>query len=398
MEIACLIIIGISIGGLVHTYLLYPLLMRFLAAGKSNNRVHFSKAEEWPPVAVLMSAYNEETVIEEKMQSLFNQDYPIEKLRIFVGSDCSSDRTNAIMSQLAQSHPQLQFYPNQIRQGKPGVINQLAREAQERINDPNLIFIITDASVILQPNTVQLLVRHFKKEAIALVDSNMMPIGMQKRGISRAENRYISTEVWLKHWEGIAWGLMIGPFGGCYAIRASHFSEVPPRYLVDDFYVAMRAFEKGGKAINDLDAICYESVSHEIGEEYRRKSRISAGNVQNLRTFFHLWWPPFSKLNFAFFSHKILRWMGPFFLSFLFIASGILALLGNLIFIVVFSLLGIALFLIPLLDQVLQKFRINILIIRGWRYFLLMNLALLEGFFKYAKGIRTNVWQPPKRT
>ena len=123
---------------------------------------------------------------------------------------------------------------------------------------------------------------------------------------------------------------MIGPFGGCYMLRSNYFSKVPDNYLVDDFYIAMEVFRKGGLAINDLSAICTESNSSDILEEFKRKSRISAGNFQNLLTFKNLLWPPFSKLAFNFISHKVLRWLGPLFIATFTILGLILGLSGKI--------------------------------------------------------------------
>ena len=251
---------------------------------------------------------------------------------------------------------------------------------------------------MLTPEVLRHLTKHYKREEVVVVDAHMVHTGMKAEGISKAENEYISTEVNLKYMEGLIWGKMIGPFGGCYAIRSNYFTEVPPNFLVDDFYITMKALEQGGQAINDLKAVCYESVSHEIKEEYRRKSRISAGNFQNLTTFRHLWWPPFKALNFAFFSHKILRWLGPFFILLMVLTSGLLALQDMLFYRFFFPLFLFLILGVPALDVLSKKLGFNFLPFRAIRYFFTMNLALLEGFFKFVKGIQKGTWEPPKRS
>jgi cellulose synthase/poly-beta-1,6-N-acetylglucosamine synthase-like glycosyltransferase len=382
---------------LLYSYLFYPWLLKRLSKNKRNNTLVFTETDELPDVSVIMSVYNEEKVIQGKIHSLMKQDYPQEKLRIFVGSDCSTDRTDELLTAAAM-WVGLLFMPFKKRRGKPGVINELIGIAlQQWPVRPDHILLITDANVILAPQTLRHLVKHFRNDKIAIVDAHMVHTGMRPDDISQAESTYISSEVLLKHREGIVWGKMIGPFGGCYALRTPYFSKVPPKFLVDDFYIAMRAFEKGGDAISELDAVCYEAVSHEIMEEYRRKSRISAGNFQNLLTFRHLWWPPFQPLPFAFFSHKVLRWLGPFFLISILISGVVLAWSGNLFYriLLLCILLGIVVF--PALDFLLKILKINILPLRGLRYFLIMNMALLEGFVEFVKGIKTNVWEPPKR-
>jgi len=363
------------------------------------NQEVFSSDDQLPFVSVVISVFNEEKVIIQKIESLFNQDYPKEKLRIYIGSDASTDNTNDILTSISAKYSNLHFFPYLERRGKPEVVNELVEKAKSALQNNSLhVLLVTDANVILAPSTLKAMAKHFKNEAIAIVDANMVHTGIQSEGISKAENKYISGEVMLKNREGLLWGKMIGPFGGCYAIRADYYTRVPSTYLVDDFYVTMKTLEKGGMAINDLEAVCYEAVSHEIYEEYKRKSRISAGNFQNLVTFKHLWWPPFKTLNFAFFSHKVLRWWGPFFLICIILTSIILAFTNPVIYRPVFFTFAFGLIGAPLIDLFFNALKINVLALRGVRYFIIMNIALLHGFFKFLKGIKSNVWEPPKRT
>lgn len=393
------IVFWLSLLGILHSYLFYPLLLRWLARGKKANRLVYAPEDEWPQVSILLSAYNEQAVIRQKIDSLLQLSYPKEKLNFYIGSDCSSDGTNAILEAYAAKVPRLRFFPFAERRGKPGVINQLAEMAAEgQDKNPEHIFILTDASVMMDPGCLQALVRHFKNPEIDIVDAQMIHVGMKEEGISQAEDEYISSEVRLKHREGLVWGKMIGPFGGCFALRASRFSKVPANFLVDDFYLTMKVFEQGGKAINDLEATCREPVSHELREEFRRKARISAGNFQNMTTFTHLWWPPLRPLSFAFFSHKVLRWLGPFLILAILLSSALLALGGNLFYCLLFWVMAGGSILLPLLDLLFNALGLNILPLRGARYFVMMNLALLQGFIKFIKGIRSNVWEPTKRS
>jgi cellulose synthase/poly-beta-1,6-N-acetylglucosamine synthase-like glycosyltransferase len=264
MELVLSILFWSSLLGIVHSYVLYPLIVAWKAKGKQVNNIQYSETDEWPEVSIMMSVYNEERVIKEKMESLVQLNYFPGKVSIYIGSDCSSDRTNDIVSAYAQQWEQVHFFPFEQRRGKPGVVNELYEKVSQQASDKQQhILIITDASVMMQPFTLQQMVKHFKNPRIGLVDSHIIHTGVQSNGISKVEDQYISSEAKLKNREGIAWGKMIGPFGGCYAIRLSYFSAVPSTYLVDDFYITMRMFEKGADAINELKAICYEGVSHE---------------------------------------------------------------------------------------------------------------------------------------
>ena len=381
----------------VYTYVLYPLLLRVLGQGKAlKGTVYAAEDPELPILAVLMAAHNEELVIEQKMQHLLAAQYPKQKLHIYVGSDCSTDATNAILQAYAEQYPeQIHFFPFQERQGKPAIINQLAEAAKKQSAE---VLLITDANVMPRPESIYELLKHFKQEDIILVDSNIQHYDSEAEGIGRNEQGYISQEVQTKYREGVIWGRTLGPLGGFFALRASHFSPIPKGYLVDDFYWAMKAFEQGGRAISDLKAICLEDVSGNLAGEFRRKVRIASGNYKNLATFKHLLLPQWGSLAFVFWSHKVLRWLGPVFMLLSWSSLALLNLLDdNLIWLLLFTAQNLLFFIVPLLDWLLEQMGIHQKYLRYIRYFLAMNIALVKGFINYIKGVKTNVWQPTKR-
>lgn len=415
MQLAAQVVFWGSMLAMLHTYLFYPFLMRMLARNKRPNATAFAPDDpDLPVVSVLMSVYNEERVIGEKIYSLTKLHYPPEKLRIYVGSDCSTDRTNDLVAHCFDIdfpllHAHFSLFPK--RRGKPPVINDLAARAisdflqithsptlqPSNQKPPQHVFLLTDASVMLEPDTLYNLVRHFKNDRIGVVDANMRSKGVRVQGISRSEEQYLGGEVLLKNREGLAWGMMIGPFGGCYALRADLFEPIPPRSLVDDFWLVFRVLERGFQAINDLDAVCYEGATHRVSDEYRRKKRIAAGSFQNLARFRRWVLPPMTRLGFAFFSHKVLRWFGGFFLLFMLLSAGFLGL-ENQFYRAVFWLM-----LSGMTGVVLLNFIQNRLLSRAFplltnlNYFLAMNLALTDGFFKWLRGIRDNTWQRTRR-
>ncbi len=384
---------------IIYSYILFPLILRFLARNKQRHTDLYSD-NELPRVSVLMSLYNEESIILEKLNHLQQQNYPSDLLHIYIGSDCSDDRTNEIVDTYIQEHQlgHFHFFPNTNRQGKPGVINQLFAEAAKDfpLGEQHVIF-ITDASVLPEPNVTRLLARHFKNPRIGLVDSLQKHLGLRKQGISQSEDEYISKEVDIKSNESLANGRMMGPFGGCYAIRSQLYKPVPSNFLVDDFYLAMHVLERGYLAINDTQAVCWESVSHEIHEEYRRKRRISAGNFQNLQTYAHLLIPKGNGIAFNFWGHKVIRWLGPFLIIVAYLSNITLAAYGNIFYSILLVFQTSLIFIIPIFDLVLERLQVNMPLLRSIRYFFMMNLALLEGFINYLKGVKSNVWQPTKR-
>ncbi|MBT3801836.1 MAG: glycosyltransferase [Bacteroidetes bacterium] len=344
---------------------------------------------ELPSVSILLAAYNEELVIEEKIRKTFESNYPIDKIEFLIGSDASTDKTNEIIKSFEANYSNLKLFKFPGRTGKSSIINELVKNAS------NEIFILTDANVIFEEDTIYQLVKHYKNNEISLVGGNIINSRFRKDGISFQEEKYISRENLIKYQEGILWGSMIGAFGGCYSIRPQYYAAVPARFFMDDFYITMNVIENKGVCINELHAICYEDISNKIKEEFRRKVRISIGNFQNLFRYWKLIWPLYSGVSFSFVSHKILRWLGPFFLLLL-LTSNVMLFQKGLFFQI--SLFGqIILLIIPLMDTFLRSINLHLNLLRFISHFYLMNLALLIGFFKFIKGVKSNIWQPTQR-
>lgn len=344
-----------------------------------------------------MAAFNEEIILEKKLESIYAQTIDMNRVSVYLGSDDSTDRTNEIIETSSRKYSNIKCHIAAHRLGKPALINTLAEMAISDHGDNDMhVFIITDANVILHPDAITKMIQHFRNTEIGLVDAHMIYRDIDNHGISKPENTYLNTEVKLKHGESILWQKMIGPFGGCYAVRSDLYTPVPSHHLVDDFYIAMSVFDQGKLAINDLSAICYEDVSHSIAQEYKRKKRISSGNWQNLRSFIHLC-NPFSSLGFALISHKVLRWVGPILLLVMMITSLILFLAGSVLFKVMFVGILITLVGIPIMDKLLASIHIHFTLFRSIRYFSLMNVAVFHGLFEYIRGIDSGIWQPTQR-
>ncbi len=386
--IALQLIFWISLFLIFYSYLLFPWILKWLAGNKTINARTYS-SEELPVISVLIAAYNEDLVIARKIDSVLESDYPPDKLEILVGSDASTDQTNSILQKLKVINPSLQLFLFEERLGKPGIINMLSKEARGEI------LVITDANVMLESNTLKELVRYFKEDGIGLVDSRLISTGIKKGGISRQEKFYTGREVSIKHNESVLWGSMMGPFGGCYAIRKSLYSPVPDNFLVDDFFINMAVLEQGAACISNIQAKVSEDVSNSPREEFLRKKRISAGNYQNLFRFRSMLFRGNSGVGFCFFSHKVIRWLVPFLSMIALSASIVLALTLQLYLLM--ALLQILVIISPVIDHILRKIGIQSIPLRFISHFVLMNMAMLAGFFRFSGGIRNNVWQPTRR-
>lgn len=386
MHNALVIIFICLVYPIVHTYLVYPLLMIAFTPDKKKPQTLYTPGDELPTVGLLMAAYNEEKVIGEKIRSVFDTDYPLHKIVFYIGSDASSDRTDAIIREWSEKYPQLRLVNFAGRTGKSGIINQLAEKATEEI------FILTDANVIFQRDTIFNLVRHFKKPEVAQVCANIIKFSESNKGIATQEKSYIALENKIKSCESLRWNIVMGAEGACYAIRRNSFAPVPQRFYMDDFYITLNVIEQKKEIVFDKESICLEDVPTRSEEEFKRKVRISIGNYQNLFRYKKMLLKFWTGTGFSFWSHKVFRWMTPFLLICCFIVSALLAPHSQLF--AVFLVLQALGLLSPLIDRLLN------IGFKPWKFlshFYLMNLALLKGFVIYARGVKSNVWQPTKR-
>lgn len=373
---------------LIHNYVVFPLSLKLYSKGRFLKNQKFSDVDQLPSVSILLAAFNEESVIKEKIETTFKTDYPVEKIEFLIGSDASTDQTNQIILKLVEKYQNISFKNFETRSGKVKIINALSEVAKGDI------LILTDANVMFQEDTLFHLVKHFKDQKIGLVGGNILNYNIKKDGISFQEKSYLSVENQVKYFEGVLWGTMMGAFGGIYAIRRSLYVSVPENFIVDDFFQTLQVIDKNKSAINELDAIAYEDVSNNIQDEFRRKARIGAGNYQNLFRFSHFFNPFKWGRFYSFFSHKVLRWLGPFFIIGLFVLSFLMR--DHMIY-KTFFIVQLATMLVPLLDSLLKKLKTDHILIRFISHFYLMNLALLSGFFKYIKGVKNSTWSPTKR-
>ena len=397
MVVTLLFVLFICALGILHTYLLYPWLT-IRAAGRRCKVIAEVSPTSLPSVHLFMAVHNEAAILERKLATLERQDYAGE-LTFHLASDASTDASPDLLQQFAAACARrvtLQLSPT--RRGKPATVNRLVQSAQPAADG---VLIFTDASVLLRPDTVSELVRPMVIDGqIGVVDSVMVHTGTSATAISETEAGYIDREVRLKRAESVLWRYMMGPFGGCFALRSAAYAPVPANFLVDDFYHCMAAYARGWHGVTASRAVVTEAVGQQLSGEFRRKRRIGAGNWQNLVHFRRLWWPPTGgPLAYALFSHKVLRWLTPL-LGVVMVAAwvGVVLLSGNYWAAVTFAVLVVITGLVFALPPLLAPLGIPGTRVRALRYFLAMNVALLLGFLRYLTGIKTNVWQPTDRS
>lgn len=307
------ILFWFSVVVILYAYIGYPFIIYVLSLFY---RKSLRGKYIYPRISVIISAYNEEKIIEEKIISLLQIDYPEERLEILIGSDGSTDSTDEIVSRFTNSR--IMLFRQEQRQGKPSMLNLLVAQAKGEI----LVF--TDARQRLDRNALKELVKHFSDENVGSVSSALF----YEDGEGAAKTQvgiglYWEYEKFIRKCES-RMGSMLGATGALYAIRRELFPVLPKGLLLDDIYIPMKIVERGFRAIFDKKAKVYDKVFKDPKDEFLRRTRTLAGNYQ---LFFHLkelFNPLKGKISWQFFSHKFLRLIVPFLLITLFVSNAFL--------------------------------------------------------------------------
>ena len=373
----------------IFSYLVFPFYVKLSVLATQKAKNNYTSIAEWPSVTVVFSVFNEEKVIRRKLESILNSDYPNDKVQILIGSDNSTDQTHSIIEEFIAQYPNITLIKKTSRNGKLKIINELI----DLTTTQHLVF--TDANVFFEPITLKALVYNLVAKDAKLVCGNILKFSPKNQGISSQEIFYMNFENQLKYNESLKYGFCVGVEGGCYGILKSSFVKVPDGFLMDDFFITLDVIEKGGKVLFEPEAICYEDVNDAPMIEFKRKIRISLGNFRNLKYYKHLLFPIHKGFGFAFFSHKVLRWITPFALVISFFLSFTLSYYCS--FFILVSLAYSLLLILPAMAIYLEKINLKIPFVNSLGHFILMNFALLLGYFKFISASNESAWEPPKR-
>lgn len=367
----------ISSAAVLYCYLGYPLLLAIVPFRRRHEPV---EPTDWPTISVLLSVYNEEKHIAARIENLLSLDYPADKLNVLIGSDGSEDRTNEIAARYTD--PRLKLFAFSPRGGKPGVLNRLVPQARGEL----LAF--TDANALYAPDALRKLARHFTDPKIGGVCGRLILHGVSTE---TEEGPYWKLETFLKKRES-AMDSCLGANGAIYAIRRAAWPGIPDNTLIDDFVIALRVRERGLRMIYDPEAVATEDLPQYVGHEMTRRIRIGAGGFQSLFFCWRSLLPWQGVYTFAFWSHKVLRWFVPF-LMIAALVSNVL-LLPQPVFAVLLAL-QLAFYALAAVGGFVRG--------RKWvalsapHYFVIINLALLFGFFRFITRTQRAAWKRTAR-
>jgi cellulose synthase/poly-beta-1,6-N-acetylglucosamine synthase-like glycosyltransferase len=254
------------------------------------------------------------------------------------------------------------------------------------------IVMLSDANTTIDAAAARKLARWFRRPEVGAVCGRLLLIDPQTG--CNVDSLYWKYENSLKRREGHL-GALLGANGAIYAIRKDLYTPIPSETIVDDFVIPLLAkLRTGCTIIYDCEAIAREETPSGVGAEFHRRSRIGAGGFQSIGLLWRLLDPRRGWVALAFFSHKVLRWLGPFFLLGMLASSALLwgrpfyrdALLAQ----GGFYLLSLLAVFLPTQVQALKPLRLATM-------FTGMNVALLLGFWRWLLGHQRATWRRTDR-
>jgi len=368
---------------LAYVYIGYPVLIGILAHFFSQPKKFCEGVE--PSVSLIISAFNESSVIAAKVKNSLELAFPAEHLEIIVVSDCSDDGTDGIVRGSERLGVRL-LRQNQ-RLGKSAALNYAVPPARGRI----LVF--SDANALYQPDAIGRLVRHFSNPKVGYVVGNARYYEKgTESSTAQSEGLYWKLETYLKKKESM-FGSVVGGDGAIYAIRRELYSPLLPTDI-NDFLNPMQIIARGFRGVFDPHAICYEEAADSFDREFRRKVRIISRSLNALRRIPAVL-NPFKNPRhwFMLISHKLLRWSAPVFMILLFTAS---LFLWRFPIYRIAALLQAAFYGMALVGWRWQSHHSLRKIFSLCFYFCLVNLASLLACSKCIRGDLVGQWTPPR--
>ena len=362
------IIFWLCIVLLMQVYILYPITLRLFSLFKAGSRQAGNENAD-NMVSIIISAHNEEEVIEEKILNTLALDYPKDKMEILIGDDGSTDKT----AKIAEKFNEAYLLKREKNKGKATMLNDLCKIAKGNF------FLFSDANTMLEKNALKNLMAEFANENVGCACGQLMLKNKSNSNLSRTESVYWKGESKLKILES-NFGAVMGSNGALYAIRSKLYPILPTHKTVaDDFYITAKILMKNHSCVFCEKALAFENTSASKYGEFKRKVRIGRANFNFLFDFLPLLNPLHPMRAYIFLSHKLLRWLSPFLLITVF-SSSILLMQEHIFYKVFFAteLLFIAAAFLGM---------------RICSYFLSMNLALFLGFCKSFFKEKGGVWE-----
>lgn len=404
----------VSIFILFYTFLGYPILMYlifkiefiryFIRIPEDAGKVYlnpdlsgfkvfdqrYTQKEFYPFVSMIVAAYNEEDVIEKKIQNCLQLNYPVDKIEFLFVTDGSIDRTPEIVKSYSDKFNFIKLFHQKDRRGKLNAINRVIKKTK------GSIVVFSDANSMYNKDAIKFLVQPFQFEKVGCVAGEKRVVSKTNELI--AEGLYWKYESFLKRLDSEIFSI-VGAAGEIFAIRKSLYTSLPENTITEDLILTMYIATRGYRVVYEPRAYSLEYASKTIFDEFKRRLRISTGGLQSiflLKNLFDI--RKYKFLSFQFISHRILRWtLAPISLISMFISNIILFSQTENLFYKLCFYGQMTVYFSSLLGLAAELLKTKLLYFNLIFSFILMNFASIIAIIIYPFKKKSNIWKKVER-
>jgi cellulose synthase/poly-beta-1,6-N-acetylglucosamine synthase-like glycosyltransferase len=257
---------------LAYHYVGYPLTLALLARLRRVPPVRARSAT--PSVTLVISAYNEEGVLRQKIENALALDYPRELLEVVVVSDGSTDATVAIAEGFADRGVTVHAYER--NRGKNAALNDSIPRARGEI------VVFTDANGMYRPDALRHLVGPFADAGVGCTCGELIYINYGDNAVAEGYGTYWRFDQWQKRLESELHTLL-GANGSIFAIRKALYQPIP-NTVCNDMVTPILVAAAGHAVLYVPEAVSTEAGSSDLADELRRRPRIIARGILGVRT------------------------------------------------------------------------------------------------------------------
>lgn len=389
MELLLIALFVVSGSLIIYHHIGYPVLLSWYSKSHPLKPVHLhprgykqvGSDQDCASITILVPAYNEEQWIADKIRNLSSLDYPKNRYKVIVACDGCSDNTALIAEQTIQeaicadTHFEIRVFKH--NRGKVAVVNEQMTTVSSDITA------LSDVSALISIDALWLANRHFRDARVGVVNGCYQLFNSKNEG----ENRYWQYQSRVKMHEA-SLGSTLGAHGAFYLFRTHLFKAMDSNTINDDFVIPMEIVRQGYLAEYEPSMVALEMEPTNQNNDYQRRLRISAGNMQQAILLAEMFLPRYGNVAFAFFSGKGLRLLTPYLLILCLLSS--VLLMDNPIFlaaltgqIVIYSL-AILSYLLPYIFSH-KVCKIVLYIVAG-------HFANFVGGLRYLFGLESGKW------
>jgi len=270
---ALLAVGGIAlVPGFMNAFLIASLLL--------DRRPSRSQPSRYPPVSILIAAYNEEASIADTLRSIANQDYP-GAFEVFVIDDGSRDRTAAIVDACDQEWLRLLRQPH--NGGKSAALNRGLAEARFDL------VVTLDADSFLYRDALRNLVERYLGDPpnTRAVAGTMLVRNSRKNWVTKAQEwDYFHGIAAIKRVQSLYQGTLVAQ--GAFSI----YERAALRQIggwVDcvgeDIVLTWAMLRNGWRVGHAEDACCFTNAPDTLHQFVRQRQRWARGMMEAFRQF-----------------------------------------------------------------------------------------------------------------